>query len=48
MGSRVNLCFEIYSLQESTSSCLRRGSDLSQMSIGLSDFCVFNDKVLLL
>jgi len=48
MGSRVSLCFEICSLQESMSSCLRRGSDLSQMSMGLSDFCMFNDIVLLL
>jgi len=48
MGERVSLCFEICSLQESMSSCLRRGSDLGQMSMGLSDFCMFNDIVLLL
>ena len=33
MGSRVNLCFEICSLQKSVSSCLWKGENLSQMFI---------------
>ena len=48
MGSCVNLCFKVRSLLKSVSSCLWNIQSFSQTSICLTDFCIFNDKVLLL